>query len=123
MIKRTLYFGNPAWLSVSNGQLVIKDPLLKDYKDLVEKARVPIEDIGLVVLDHQQITVSQTVLNQLLANNAAVVVCDDRRHPTGMLLNLNGNVVQAELFRHQIEASEPLRKQLWKQTVECKIQN
>jgi CRISPR-associated protein Cas1 len=123
MIKRTLYFGNPAWLSVSNGQLVIKDPLLKDYKDLAEKARVPIEDIGLVVLDHQQITITQTVLNLLLANNAAVVVCDDRRHPTGMLLNLNGNVVQAELFRHQIEASEPLRKQLWKQTVECKIQN
>ena len=69
MIKRTLYFGNPAWLSVNNGQLVIKDPLLKDYKDLAEKARIPIEDIGLVVLDHQQITVTQTVLHLLLANN------------------------------------------------------
>jgi CRISPR-associated protein Cas1 len=123
VIKRTLYFGNPAYLSVERAQLVIKDPLLKDYEDLAEKARIPIEDIGLVVLDHQRITVSQTVLNTLLANNAAVVVCDDRRHPTGMLLNLDGHVVQAELFRHQIEASEPLRKQLWKQTVEAKIRN
>lgn len=123
MIKRTLYFGNPAWLNVDHGQLVIRDPLLKGTGMSDEKGRVPIEDIGLVVLDHQQITVTHTVLYQLLANNVAVVVCDDRRHPCGMLLNLEGNRVQAELFKYQIESSEPLRKQLWKQTVEAKIQN
>jgi CRISPR-associated protein Cas1 len=123
MIKRTLYFGNPAYLSVERTQLVIKDPLLKDFKDIREKGRIPLEDIGLVVLDHQQITVTHTVLNHLLAHNAAVVVCDDKRHPTGLLLNLNGNVVQAETFRHQLSTSEPLRKQLWKQTVEAKIHN
>lgn len=123
MIKRTLYFGNPAWLNVDHGQLVIRDPLLKGMTLNDEKARVPIEDIGLVVLDHQQITVTHTVLHQLLANNVAVVVCDDRRHPCGMLLNLEGNRVQAELFKYQIESSEPMRKQLWKQTVEAKIQN
>ena len=123
MIKRTLYFGNPAWLNVDHGQLVIRDPLLKGTTLNDEKARVPIEDIGLLVLDHQQITVTHTVLHQLLANNVAVVVCDERRHPCGMLLNLEGNRVQAELFKYQIESSEPMRKQLWKQTVEAKIQN
>lgn len=123
MIKRTLYFGNPAWLSVDHGQLVIRDPVLKVSGGKDEKARVPIEDIGLVVLDHQQITVTHTVLNTLLDHNAAVVVCDDRRHPSGLLLNLEGNTVQAELFKHQIESSEPLRKQLWKQTIEAKIRN
>lgn len=123
MIKRTLYFGNPAWLNVVHGQLVIRDPLLKGTTLNDEKARVPIEDIGLLVLDHQQITVTHTVLHQLLANNVAVVVCDERRHPCGMLLNLEGNRVQAELFKYQIESSEPMRKQLWKQTVEAKILN
>jgi len=123
MIKRTLYFGNPAWLNVDHGQLVIRDPILKVAGLKDEKGRVPIEDIGLVVLDHQQITVTHTVLYQLLENNVAVVVCDERRHPCGMLLNLEGNRVQAELFKCQIESSEPLRKQLWKQTVEAKIQN
>jgi CRISPR-associated protein Cas1 len=123
MIKRTLYFGNPAYLSVESAQLVIKDPLLKKFKDLQEKGRIPLEDIGLVVLDHQQITVTHTVLHLLLAHNAAVVICDEKRHPSGLLLNLNGNVVQAETFRHQLNASEPLRKQLWKQTVEAKIHN
>lgn len=123
MIKRTLYFGNPAWLSADHGQLVIRDPALKAAGGNDEKARVPMEDIGLVVLDHQQITVTHTVLNTLLYHNAAVVVCDERRHPSGLLLNLEGNTVQAELFKHQIESSEPLRKQLWKQTVEAKIRN
>lgn len=123
MIKRTLFFGNPAWLSVDHGQLVVRDPALKAAGGPDEKARIPIEDIGLVVLDHQQITVTHTVLNSLLAHNAAVVVCDERRHPSGMLLNLEGNTVQAELFKHQLESSEPLRKQLWKQTVEAKIRN
>ncbi len=123
MIKRTLYFGNPAWLSVDHGQLVIRDPALKAAGGSDEKARVPMEDIGLVVLDHQQITVTHTVLNTLLHHNAAVVVCDERRHPSGLLLNLEGNTVQAELFKYQIESSEPLRKQLWKQTVEAKIRN
>jgi CRISPR-associated protein Cas1 len=123
MIKRTLYFGNPAWLSVDHGQLVIRDPALKAAGGSDVKARVPMEDIGLVVLDHQQITVTHTVLNTLLYHNAAVVVCDERRHPSGLMLNLEGNTVQAELFKHQIESSEPLRKQLWKQTVEAKIRN
>lgn len=123
MIKRTLYFGNPAWLNVELGQLVIRDPLLRATGQKDEKARVPIEDIGLVILDHQQITVTHTVLNTLLTHNAAVVVCDERRHPSGLLLNLEGNTIQAELFKHQIESSEPLRKQLWKQTIEAKIRN
>lgn len=123
MIKRTLYFGNPAWLNVDHGQLVVRDPVLKTAGVKDEKARIPIEDIGLVVLDHQQITVTHTVLNTLLANNTAVVICDERRHPSGLLLNLEGNTVQAELFRHQIESSQPLRKQLWKQTIEAKIRN
>lgn len=118
MIKRTLFFGNPSWLSVELGQLVIKDPVLRS-----ERARVPIEDIGVVVLDHQQITMSHTAMSLLLENNAAVIVCNDRHMPNGLLLNLNGNTVQAEVFKHQIESSEPLRKQLWKQTVEAKLRN
>ena len=123
MIKRTLYFGSPTWLNVDHGQLVVRDPLFDGKEGRSERGRIPIEDIGLVVLDHKQLTVTHAVLHELLANNAAVVVCDDKRHPTGLLLNLNGNTVQAELFKYQIESSEPLRKQLWKQTIEAKLQN
>ncbi len=84
---------------------------------------LPIEDIGVVLLDHQQVVITQMLLAALLENNVAVITCNEQHMPTGLLLNLDGHTVQTELFRHQIEASEPLRKNLWMQTVQSKLRN
>jgi CRISPR-associated protein Cas1 len=124
MIKRTLYFGNPAYLRTQNEQLVITLP--ENGSGLNEKDRtttVPIEDIGIVILDHQQITISQALIAKLLENKAAFITCNQTHHPTGLLLNLDGNTLQAERFSEQIQASVPLKKNLWMQTVEQKIKN
>ena len=117
MIKRTLYFGNPAYLSTSLEQLEIKIP------ETAETKSVPIEDIGVLILDNQQITITQAVIAKLLANNTALITCDNTHHPVGLLLNLDGNTLQSRIFQAQIEASEPLKKQLWQQTIISKIQN
>lgn len=129
MIKRTLYFGNPAYLSFKNRQLVVHLPEVEKSKDIptdLKKeltATIPIEDIGVVVLDHGQITITQVLLEQLLENEVAVITCNSARMPVGLLLPLCGNTTQSERFRHQIEASIPLRKQLWQQTIVAKIEN
>lgn len=129
MIKRTLYFGNPAYLSMRNAQLVVHLPEVVKNDDLPEsfkreaQATFPIEDIGVVVLDHKQITITHGLMEALLANNAAVITCDSSRMPVGLLLPLSGNTLQSERFNNQIEASLPLRKQLWQQTIQCKIEN
>ena len=115
MIKRTLYFGNPTRLSIQQQQLLIKT----DEKEV----RVAIEDIGVIVIDHYQVSVTHAVLHKLLDNNAAVITCNDKHHPTGLLLNLDGHTQQSEKFKAQIEASEPLKKQLWQQTIKAKINN
>ncbi|MCC6721225.1 MAG: type II CRISPR-associated endonuclease Cas1 [Bacteroidia bacterium] len=117
MIKRTLYFGNPAYLKTKNEQLLI------EQKSIDKPISIPIEDIGLVILDHQQITITQALLAKLLENNVAIITCDNTHHPIGMFLNLNGNTLQAERFALQTEVSQPLKKQLWAQTVEQKILN
>lgn len=117
MIKRTLYFGNPAYLKTRNEQLVI------EMQDSGETKECPIEDIGLLILDHQQITLTQALLAKLLANNTAVISCDPTHHPSGMLFNLDGHTLQSQKFQAQIEASVPLKKQLWQQTVVAKIEN
>ena len=129
MIKRTLYFGNPAYLSVKSAQLEIRLPevegngtLSEGFKSLAIK-RVPVEDIGVVILDNRRISITHGALAALLDNNAAVITCDERRMPTGLMLPLSGNTTQAERFTCQIEASLPLRKQLWQQTVQAKILN
>lgn len=129
MIKRTLYFGNPAYLSLRNAQMVIRLPEIernKEMPDLLKKEAVktiPIEDIGVVVLDHREITITHGLIAALLDNSSAVITCDDKRMPVGMLLPLQGNSIQNERFRQQLNASEPLKKQLWQQTVREKINN
>ena len=129
MIKKTLCFSNPAYLSLRNGQLLIQipnveknDKLTEEEKKVTERS-IPIEDIGVVVLDNKQITITTGVMEALLENNAAVITCDSRSMPTGLMLPLSGNTLQSERFRDQIDASLPLRKQLWQQTVRQKIAN
>lgn len=136
MIKRTLYFGNPAYLSKKNDQLIIKIPEDKNktdiesatdpnqkYLDRGNSNSIPIEDIGIVILDNQQITLSQGLLSSLLENNSAIVTCNFSHLPIGLFLPLESNLVQTERFQAQIEASEPLKKQLWQQTISAKIYN
>lgn len=129
MIKRTLYFGNPAYLCVRLEQLEVRLPEVEKNETLPESfkqssvKRIPIEDIGVMVLDHKQITITQGALGALLNNNVAVITCDDHHMPSGLMLPLAGNTTQSERFRHQIEASLPLKKQLWQQTIQSKIQN
>jgi CRISPR-associated protein Cas1 len=129
MIKRTLYFGNPAYLKTANEQLVVEIPApaitLPESEEEIkpEIKTIPIEDIGLVILDHKQVTITQALLAKLLANNSAVITCDDTHHPAGMLLSLDGNTLQSQKFQAQIDATIPLKKQLWQQTIIAKIEN
>jgi len=129
MIKKTICFSNPAYLSLRDAQLLIRLPEVETNEILTESFKkesertIPIEDIGVVVLDNRRITITSGVLEALLENNAAVITCDQRSMPVGLLLPLCGNTTQNERFRDQLETSVPLKKQLWQQTVKQKIQN
>lgn len=117
MIKQTLYFGNPAYLSLKDRQLVIRLP------DNNQSVTRPIEDIGVVIIDNKQITLTSGLIEALLANNCALITCDSSHLPVGLMLHLCGNTTQSERFRHQLSASLPLKKQLWQQTISQKIAN
>lgn len=118
MIKRTLVFSNPMYLSIKNRQLVLA------YKDTPEETTtVPIEDIGTVVIEHQQVSITMPLLSALAANNTQVVICNEKGMPSAMMMNLEGNNTQGETLRNQIACGEVMKKQLWKQIVEAKIRN
>lgn len=117
MIKQTLYFGNPAYLSLKDRQLVIRLP------DKNQSITRPIEDIGVVIVDNKQITLTSGLIEALLGNNCALITCDSSHLPVGLMLPLCGNTTQSERFRHQLSASLPLKKQLWQQTISQKIAN
>lgn len=118
MLKRALFFSTPYCLNLRNGQMVIHT---REAPDIPKS--VPIEDIGFVVLEDQQTSITLPLLNALSDNNVAVIFCGENRMPNAMLMNLDSNKTQGESYRSQIEASEPLKKGLWKQIVEAKIRN
>ena len=122
MIKKTICFSNPVYLSLKDAQLVIK-MRKSSSEDKPQEITRPIEDIGVVVLENRQISITSGVLDALLSNNCAVITCNDRHMPVGLFLPLDGNTIQSERFRFQINASLPLRKQLWQQTIQYKIRN
>lgn len=117
MIKQTLFFSTPVVLSTRNAQLVIS------WKDSDDKITRPIEDIGCVVLENQMISVTMPLLNELVKNNVAVIFCDNKQMPSAMLQPLESNTTQAESLKNQLSATEPQKKQVWKQVVEAKIRN
>lgn len=117
MIKQTLFFSTPVCLSLKNCQLVIT------WKDNKDKVTRPIEDIGCVVLENQMISITLPLLNELVKNNVAVILCDNKQMPTAMLQSLDANCTQAESLKYQLGVSEPMKKQAWKQIIEAKIRN
>lgn len=133
MIKRTLHFGNPAYLSLKNEQLKISYPnQRKETLPIAQRLKidanpadksVPIEDIGIIILENSRVTVTTALMDRLTAYNVGIITCDSRHMPTGLLLPLEGHSEQSERFKVQIKASVPLKKNLWQQTVQAKIKN
>lgn len=115
MLKKTILIENKIALSTKNQQLVLKTE--------VKEKSIPIEDIGFLLLDHPEIYLSIPAMNLLVDNNTSIIICGKNHLPNGMLLNLNSHHIQQEIFKNQIEASVPLKKQLWQQTIIEKIKN
>lgn len=116
MLKRTIYIANPSYLKLQDNQLKIEDPITREVK-----GSVAVEDMGFLILDHPQITLSHPLIIAVQQQNVAIISCDDSHLPLGLMLPISGHVEHSERLKHQINCSEPLRKQLWKQTVEAKI--
>lgn len=117
MIKRTIVFTSPCRISYKNGQLVVEN------HETGEQKKTPVEDLGIVIIENKQVSITVPAMNALSANNSAVIFCDSRHMPSSMLMSLNSNSVQGERYRDQVDASLPLKKGLWKQIVQMKIRN
>ena len=118
MLKRTLVFSSPMIHSLKNQQLVYA---FKDTPN--EKFTVPIEDVGVVLLENQQTNITLPLLNALAESEVQVVICNNKGMPSAMIQSMDSNNLQGETLRNQISCGEVLKKQLWKQVVEAKIKN
>ncbi len=115
MIRKTVEFSTPSTrLSVAHRQLVVERP------DLPE-ATLPIEDLGVLIVDDARATYTQSVFLSLLEAGATVLVTGRDHLPAGMMLPLDAHHVQTERHRAQVETSAPVRKRAWQTIVRAKI--
>jgi CRISPR-associated protein Cas1 len=115
MLRKTIEIATPGTrLSVSHRQLVIERPDLP-------KATTPIEDIGVLVVDDRRATYTQAVFIELLGAGATVMITGPDHLPRGMMITINAHHVQTERHRLQVEASKPLRKQIWRGLIATKL--
>ncbi|MCD6556410.1 MAG: type II CRISPR-associated endonuclease Cas1 [Bacteroidales bacterium] len=117
MLKRTLFFVNPYHLFVKNKQLYVKDKMID------KEQMVPAEDIGYVIFDNKQLTYTHSVMQLFSENNTAVIFCNDKHMPASMMVNFESHHLHGQHSDYQIKASEPLKKNLWQQTIKSKIRN
>ena len=117
MIKQTLFFTTPVSLSLKYNRIEIR---CKDVEEVITR---PIEDVGVVIVENQMVHFTVPLLNALADNNVAVIFCNAQCMPNTMLMPLESNSIQQEVYRFQIEASLPTKKRIWKEIIEYKIRN
>jgi CRISPR-associated protein Cas1 len=86
-----------------------------------ESHSIPINEISVVLISTPTVSISSGVISLMCKNNGMIVVCDEKYMPVGVLLPYETNYVQQERFYAQIQASMPIKKQLWKQIITSKI--
>jgi CRISPR-associated protein Cas1 len=117
MIKKIIEISQAkTHLAIRYGQLMIKS-------DGAEERSIPCEDIGVLLVDHSGVTYTHSVFTELLRYGAAIVLCGGNHQPSGMLLPIESNTLQAERFAQQVKAKEPVKKKLWQQIVRAKIKH
>lgn len=114
MIKRIVEISNPARLTLKNQQLVIN-------REGYEQATVPVEDIGILILDNPVISHTQGLLSSCSENNVAVVICDSKHTPVAVILPLESHNLHTSIISKQAEITEPIRKRLWQIIIKAKI--
>lgn len=114
MIKRIVEISNPSYLHLKNKQMVIE-------RDGQEIGNIPIEDLGVLILDHPAIVHTQGLLAACFEQNVAVLLCDGKHLPSAILLPLEGHTLHSKILRQQIAASEPTAKRIWQRIVQAKI--
>ena len=116
-MKRTIEISNRSYLSIENRQLVINQAG-------AEVGRVPMEDVGELILNNPGITMTQAVMVSSQKNNVVLVVCDEKHLPVSTLLPISeGNRLHSKVLRGQVDVRLSTKKRLWQNIVRQKILN
>jgi CRISP-associated protein Cas1 len=115
MIKRIIDISERAYLHIKDRQLLVD-------KENVTVSTIAIEDLGILILQHPAITITQSAITLCQQSNVAILFCDERHLPVSITLPLwSGHSLHTKVLREQVATKVPRRKRLWQQIVRAKI--
>jgi CRISPR-associated protein Cas1 len=115
MIRRALEVtGTGRHLRKERGFLIVS-------AEQVELARLPLDDLEVVMFAGHGMTCTGELLNTLAERCIPLVVCDQRFVPCSVLWPVESHTLQSGRIRAQAAATAPMRKRLWQQLVRAKI--
>ncbi|QPJ65391.1 MAG: type II CRISPR-associated endonuclease Cas1 [Candidatus Nitrohelix vancouverensis] len=104
------------YIHVHRGFLIVS-------REKVERGRVPLADIAVLILSGPGSTISTNAVNTLVDENCSVIFCGANYHPKGMVLPVAPHHQHPKRLHQQINATLPLKKRLWQTLVRAKIEN
>ncbi len=104
------------YLSLNRGFIVIQH-------GSEELGRVPLDDVGVLLLSAQSVSFSKNILNALAEKGCVSVLCGKNYTPQSMVLPVYSHYLFAKILKNQINSSLPFKKRIWQQVVVKKILN
>ena len=88
-----------------------------------QDARVPFEDIAVIVLNHAEITLTHSVLSACGEYGIGLLSTGPTHHPNGVFLPFLPHSRATRMLRLQLALSRPVAKRAWQTIIQAKIQN
>lgn len=114
MVWRSVVISQPAKLKREHFSLVIEQ---------AQSARVPFEDIAVIVLNNREITITHPVLSACAEYGVALYSTGDNHQPNGVFLPFLSHSRVTRMMRLQLDIDKPQTKRAWAIIVKVKISN
>lgn len=114
MAYKTLVISNQYDLSLKNNQLVLHGD---------EEYTLPVEDITSIVLEDNRVKITNRLLSAMAESNIVCYSCNEKHIPVGVFIPFNNHSRTYKVQKNQINASETLKKRLWKSIITYKLRN
>lgn len=114
MVWRSVVISQPAKLKREHFSLVVEQ---------AEAARVPFEDIAVIVLNHREITLTHPVLSACGEYGIGLFSTGDNHQPNGVFTPFLSHSRATRMLRLQLDIDRPTAKRAWAEIVKFKIAN
>ena len=114
MVWRSVVINQPARLKREHFALLVEQD---------QAARVPFEDIAVIVLNHREITLTHPVLSACAEYGIGLYATGDNHQPSGVFLPFQSHSRATKMLRLQLALDKPTGKRAWSAIVRAKVEN